>query len=59
MLPQWAVVGHCLYFIRRDALHDLWVLRLATGRQFEYVRFPVGRGPSTSGTSLIVSQDES
>jgi hypothetical protein len=55
---QWAVAGHSLYFVRRGDVQSLQVLRLDTAKQFEYVRFPVGRGPSNSGTCLTVSQDE-
>jgi hypothetical protein len=53
LTAQWAVAGQSLYFVRRGAVQSLWVLRLDTGRQFEYVRFPAGRGPSTSGTTLL------
>jgi hypothetical protein len=56
---QWAVAGHSLYFVRRrGAEQSLWVHRLETGQQFEYVRFPADRGPETRGTTLTVSQDE-
>jgi eukaryotic-like serine/threonine-protein kinase len=58
LTAQWAAAGKSLYFIRRGAVQSLWVLRLETGRQFEYVRFPARQGPGTSGTSLTVSQDE-
>jgi Tol biopolymer transport system component len=58
LIAQWALAGHSVYFVRRGAVQTLWVLRLDTGRQFEYVRFPAGLGPGTSGTTLTVTQDE-
>jgi hypothetical protein len=54
---QWAVAGHSLYYLRRSPVPSLWVLRLDTGEQFEYLRF-VGLGPAYGGTNLTVSQDE-
>ncbi|MDQ6759781.1 MAG: DPP IV N-terminal domain-containing protein, partial [Acidobacteriota bacterium] len=55
---QWAVAGRSIYSLRRDGALSIWVLRLDTGRQFEYVRFPAGLGPHQNGTTLTVSQDE-
>ena len=55
---MWAVAGRSIYFVRNERALSIWVLRLDTGRQFEYVRFPGGLGPFRQGTALTVSQDE-
>ena len=47
---QWAVAARSIYFLRRDGPLSIWVLRLDTGRQFEYVRFPAGLGASPNGS---------
>ena len=54
----WAVAGRSVYYVRDQGAKSIWVLRLDTGRQFEYVRLPKGLGPVPYGTPISVSQDE-
>ncbi|MDQ2948012.1 MAG: hypothetical protein M3Y27_19100, partial [Acidobacteriota bacterium] len=54
----WAVAGRSIYFVRDEGTKSIWVQRLDTGRQFEYVRFPKGLGPVPYGSMITVSQDE-
>lgn len=48
----WAVAGRSVYYVRDEGAKSIWVLRLDTGRQFEYVRFPKGLGPVPYGTTI-------
>ena len=57
VFPLYAVAGRSVYyFVRRPAA--LWVLRLDTGRKFEYVRLSKDGIGFDGGTVLSVSADE-
>jgi len=56
--PRYAVAGRSIYYSLRDPA-SIWVLRLDTGRKFEYVRFPKDAAPfQGGGTAFTVSADE-
>jgi Tol biopolymer transport system component/tRNA A-37 threonylcarbamoyl transferase component Bud32 len=53
---RYALAGRSIYFFP-DA-QSLWVLRTATGRKFEYLRFPHNVEEFGGGTLFTVSADE-
>ena len=53
---RYAVAGRSIYYFTDE--RSLWVLRTATGRKFEYVRFPRDVEDFGAGTLFTVSADE-
>ena len=55
---RYALAGRSIYYTTVNP-SAVWVYRLDSGRQFEYVRFPSGTPPIyTAGTNITVSADE-
>lgn len=53
---RYALAGSSIYY--SPDVHSLWVLRTATGRKFEYVRFAGAVVDTQEGTLFTVSADE-
>ena len=53
----YALAGHSIYYGFQNP-QSIWVLRLDTGRRFEYVRFPKDAIGFDLGTAFTVSADE-
>jgi eukaryotic-like serine/threonine-protein kinase len=56
-MQLYTVAGQSIYFGTKNP-QSIWVLRLDTGKKFEYVRFPKDEIGFSAGTAITVSSDE-